>query len=177
MICQSLMLFSRPVIGNNSSRSAGLDQSRYTLTDPASRVTVSETSGLALLPARVGYCARNASISSTAAIPASRYGSPDTIPVTSLASIHRPIPVGRFRLRFLHEEFSGVNPGAGVLPLAWPAACPGFLARGRGSVAVGAVAGADRSGLVRPLRRAGRRRRRTGSAIRARGASPRAGAG
>jgi hypothetical protein len=71
-----------------------------------------------------------------------------------------------------------VNRGAGVLPLACCAACPGFLARGRGSgVAVGAVRVRAGSGLVRPLRQAARRPRPAGSAIRARGASPRAGAG
>jgi len=48
-----------------------------------------------------------------------------------LASIHRPIAVGRFRLRFLHEGFSRASLGVGVLPLACPAASPGFLARGR----------------------------------------------
>ncbi len=37
-------------------------------------------------------------------------------------------------------------PGAGVLPLACCAACPGFRARGRGSGGRGAVGGADRFG-------------------------------
>ena len=37
--------------------------------------------------------------------------------------------------------------GAGVLPLAWCAACPGFLGSGTGfGVAAGAVGGADRVG-------------------------------
>ena len=72
----------------------------------------------------------------------------------------------------------GGNPGVGVLPLACSAACPGFLGSGSGvRVAVAAVGVRTGSGLVRPLRRAGRRPRRAGSAIRARGASPRAGAG
>jgi len=70
-----------------------------------------------------------------------------------------------------------VIPGAGVLPLACSAACPGFLARGGGSGWPSGLAGADRFGLVRPLRRAARRLRRGGSAIRARGASLAAGAG
>jgi hypothetical protein len=35
-----------------------------------------------------------------------------------------------FPPRFLHEEFPEVSPGAGILPLACSAACPGFLARG-----------------------------------------------
>ena len=39
----------------------------------------------------------------------------------------------------------------GVLPLACSATCPGFLARGGFGVAVGTVADADPSGLVRPL--------------------------
>jgi hypothetical protein len=38
-----------------------------------------------------------------------------------------------FPARFLHEEFRGMNPGMDVLPLACSAACPGFLAWGRGS--------------------------------------------
>ena len=93
-------------------------------------------------------------------------------------SLDPPTHSGRsFSLRFLHEEFSGVNRGAGVLPLALPAACPGFLAGGRGSGGRCGRRGADRSGLVRPLRRAGRRRWRAGCAIPARGASLRAGAG
>jgi transposase len=50
-----------------------------------------------------------------------------------------PAHSGRsFRGRFLHEEFSEVNRGASVLPLACPAARPGSWARGRGfGVAVG----------------------------------------
>jgi hypothetical protein len=41
-------------------------------------------------------------------------------------SLDPPADSGRpFRLRFLNEEFSGVNPGAGFPPLACPAACPG----------------------------------------------------
>lgn len=94
----------------------------------------------------------------------------------SLASIHRPIAVACFRLEFLHEEFCEVIPGAGVLPLACFAACPGFLARGTGfGVAVGPC-GCGPVRVVRLLRRAARRPRRRGSAIRARGASLAAGA-
>ena len=37
-----------------------------------------------------------------------------------------------FPVRFLHEEFPGVVPGVGVLPLACSAACPGSWPRGRG---------------------------------------------
>ena len=97
--------------------------------------------------------------------------------VSALLSLDPPTHSGRsFSLRFLREEFSGVNRGAGVLPLALPAACPGFLAGGRGSGGRCGRRGADRSGLVRPLRRAGRRRWRAGCAIPARGASLRAGA-
>ena len=69
-------------------------------------------------------------------------------------------------------------PGAGVLPLACCAACPGFLARGRGSGWPRGPSGVRTgSGLVRPLRRAGRRWRPRGSAIPVRGASLRAGGG
>jgi hypothetical protein len=43
----------------------------------------------------------------------------------------KPQSTGQLRrtatVRFLHEEFSGVNPGAGFLPLAGSAACPWFV--------------------------------------------------
>ncbi len=69
-------------------------------------------------------------------------------------------------------------PGAGVLPLACCAACPGFPSRGRGFwVAAGAVGVLTGSGLIRPLPRAARRPRPGGSAIPVRGASLRAGGG
>jgi hypothetical protein len=42
------------------------------------------------------------------------------------ASIHRPIRVARFRLDSCARSFCEVIPGAGVLPLAGCAACPGF---------------------------------------------------
>src|SRR6266851_5556316 len=93
-------------------------------------------------------------------------------------SLDPPAHSGRsFPGRFLHEEFSEVNRGASVLPLACPAARPGSWARGRGFGVAAGPWGADRSGLVRPLRRAARIRWRAGAAIRARGASLRAGAG
>jgi hypothetical protein len=41
-------------------------------------------------------------------------------------SLDPPVDSGRpFPVRFLHEEFSGVSPGAGFPPLACSAACPG----------------------------------------------------
>ena len=76
-----------------------------------------------------------------------------------LASIHRPDLSAVARAGGWFDVILAVNSGVGFLPLTCPAACPGFLARGRVRVAVagrgGAVTG---SGLVRPLRRAGRRR-------------------
>ena len=51
-----------------------------------------------------------------------------------------------------------VRPGVGVLLLACSAACPGFLGSGaRVGVAARAVGVRTGFGLVRPLRRAGRR--------------------
>ena len=48
-------------------------------------------------------------------------------------SLDPPANSGRsFPAPFLHEEFSEVNPGASVLPLACSAACPGSWPRGRG---------------------------------------------
>jgi len=58
-------------------------------------------------------------------------------------SLDPPADSGRpFPVRFLHEEFSEMNPGMGILPLACPAAGPGFLARGPG----GGGGGGDRVG-------------------------------
>ena len=51
----------------------------------------------------------------------------------SALSLDPPANSGRsLPVRFLHEEFSGVNPGVGFLPLACSAACPGSWPRGRG---------------------------------------------
>ena len=79
--------------------------------------------------------------------------------------------------RFLREEILRVNPGVGFPAAHLSGGLSGFLARGwvgRPLRPSGVLTG---PGLVRPLRRAGRRPRRAGSAIRARGASLRAGAG
>jgi len=53
-------------------------------------------------------------------------------------SLDPPANSGRsFSVRFLPEEFSGVNPGAVVLPLACSAACPGSLLGVSGGVVPG----------------------------------------
>jgi hypothetical protein len=64
-----------------------------------------------------------------------------------------------------------------VLPLAVPAVCPGFLIGVPGWGRWGRSVRGDLVGLVGRLGLAGRSRRGTGSSIRARGASLRAGAG
>ena len=63
-------------------------------------------------------------------------------------SLDPPADSGRpFPVRFLHEEFSGVNRVMSVLPLACPAACPGVPGSGAEfGWPSGAVAGTDRVG-------------------------------
>jgi hypothetical protein len=86
-----------------------------------------------------------------------------------LASIHRLIWCGRsHRLRLCGR----VSPAADG-----SAACPGSWRRECGRRALAGVRWRTGSGLVRPRWRAARRRLRRGSAIRARGASLRAGGG